>query len=234
MAPGAAHPYAQTNLQLFEQVRGSGWSDADVERLAAGYDLAVDLFSAAFRASGKPFLAHLAGVASILVALGEGPALVTAGLLHAAYSHGDFGDGERGTTAARRDRVRAVAGEEAEELIAAYPDLEWKDGAVEDLVARAPELAGGERDLVLVRLVNDLEDLLDRGLAYSGKPFERGEAVVALARALGQARLARELERWVAAHAEAVPAALRRDATSSFAVPPALALPRSPAGTGRP
>jgi (p)ppGpp synthase/HD superfamily hydrolase len=56
--------YAQTNLQLYRQLRDR--TDADVALVAAAYELALSLFPRSFRATGKPFLCHLVGTASIL------------------------------------------------------------------------------------------------------------------------------------------------------------------------
>ena len=85
--------YAQTNLQLHAQLLDLGCSIEDREYLAAGYRLAADLFSGQYRGSGKPFVAHLVGTASILAATKASATVVAAGLLHAAYDQGDFGLG---------------------------------------------------------------------------------------------------------------------------------------------
>src|SRR5262245_13883641 len=112
--------YAQTNLQLYTQLRRAAYTDTDLGLVRAGYDLAMNLFSASFRGSGKPLLSHLVGTASILASIGRSPAVVTAGLLHAAYALGDFGDGRFGTTDAKRARVRMAVGSEVEDLVARY------------------------------------------------------------------------------------------------------------------
>src|SRR5687767_15961282 len=98
--------YAQTNLQLYTQLRRAGYTAEQLVPVRAGYDLAMQLFSASFRGSGKPLLAHLVGTASILAAIGQSRDIVLAGLLHAAYALGDFGDGRFGVSEAKRERVR--------------------------------------------------------------------------------------------------------------------------------
>ena len=75
--------YAQTNIQLFNQVRQQGYSHEDLARFSQAYRFSLPLFSGRFRASGKTFFAHLAGTASVLASLGVDGQLVTAGLLHA-------------------------------------------------------------------------------------------------------------------------------------------------------
>ncbi len=58
--------YAQTNIQLYEQLLAARWSAADIVPARAAYELAMRIFAGHFRPSHKPFLAHLVGVASIL------------------------------------------------------------------------------------------------------------------------------------------------------------------------
>jgi hypothetical protein len=64
------------------------------------------------------------GTASILAAHGAECSVVCAGLLHSAYTHGDFGDGrdrDVGEVApARREIVRRVLGEAGEDLVYGY------------------------------------------------------------------------------------------------------------------
>ena len=75
--------YAQTNLQLYAQLRRANADESDLALVRRGYDLAMHLCPASFRGSGKPLLAHLVGTASILASLGQPTRVVTAGLLHA-------------------------------------------------------------------------------------------------------------------------------------------------------
>src|SRR6059058_2198532 len=95
-------PYAQTNIELYGQLFQADSPDADLRGVQAAYELAMRLFAGHFRPNHKPFLAHLVGTASILAAHGGDSRLVAAGLLHSAYSHGEFGDGSRAMTAAKR------------------------------------------------------------------------------------------------------------------------------------
>src|SRR5437879_11925353 len=105
------HHFAQTNIQLINQLRRNGYSVTEIGSVLTSYELTMRLFTGRFRASGKTFIAHLVGTASILASLRASVALVTAGLLHAAYTSGDFGDSDRGVTDSRRDRGRSVTGE---------------------------------------------------------------------------------------------------------------------------
>ena len=64
---------AQTNVQLLREVVDAGWSDDDLRRLRAGYELAIWAFSGQYRANGKTQLAHHVGVASALQRTGARP-----------------------------------------------------------------------------------------------------------------------------------------------------------------
>src|SRR5512137_1853160 len=86
----------QTNIRLYNDLLARGYPDRDIRCLQAAYDLSMRLFTSRFRASGKPFLAHVVGTAGILGLLQAPGPVLAAGLLHAAYTHGDFGDGRTG------------------------------------------------------------------------------------------------------------------------------------------
>jgi (p)ppGpp synthase/HD superfamily hydrolase len=193
--------YAQTNIALYEELRRAG-RGGDLAPAAAAYVLAARLFAGRYRRSGKPFVCHLVGTASILAAHGAEGSVVCAGLLHSAYTHGDFGDGrEPGEVVPpRRDVVRRALGEAGEELVHGYATT--KDRAKTWI--RAPEAVAGlsprERALVTIRLANLLDDCLDCGAIYAGEHKHRDvlrrlDAGVPLAAGLGHARLAEELRR---------------------------------------
>ena len=48
--------YAQTNLQLYAQLRAEGYDEVDQRAAVNAYSLAVRLFAGLHRASGKTFL----------------------------------------------------------------------------------------------------------------------------------------------------------------------------------
>ncbi|MEM8864816.1 MAG: hypothetical protein AAGF31_04650, partial [Planctomycetota bacterium] len=70
---------AQTNLQLYRQLLDAQWPDADLATTRAAYELARQLFVHCHRPSQKPFLCHLVGAASALVAWEKQQPLVWAG-----------------------------------------------------------------------------------------------------------------------------------------------------------
>lgn len=226
--------YAQTNLQLYTQLRRAGAGEKDLALVRAGYDLAMHLSPASFRGSGKPLLAHLVGTASILASSGQSARVVTAGLLHAAYVFGDFGDGDTGMTGARRDRVRQAVGREVEDLVARYTEFAWNKNTIPAIRERVESLTPIERDVLAIRLANELEDHLDFGVLYCGNGEARRAYIqsplnqsVDMARALGLTQLAGELDAaFKATLAADLPIALRTTHDYTFVQAPASHSPR--------
>ena len=226
--------YAQTNLQLYNQMRGAGYPETDMKSLREAYDLGTRLFTAKFRGSGKPLLSHLVGTASALCALHAPATLLAAAVLHAAYIFGEFGDGRPGMTPARRALVRRSVGPEIEDLVARYHLLEWRSSTIEALHARVDTLSADERDVLLVRLANELEDHLDLGVLYCGNAPERREEIgrslrvcVDLANRIGQPALAAELERvFQEVRTAEVPEALRHPEDCTYMLAPASLMPK--------
>jgi (p)ppGpp synthase/HD superfamily hydrolase len=226
--------YAQTNLQLYTQLRRAGYTDSQLALVRAGYDLALGLFTASFRGSGKPLLSHLVGTASILASIGQSPAIVTAGLLHAAYALGDFGDGRFGTTDGKRARVRESVGLEVEDLVARYTAFDWNRNTIPSIRQRVGQLTAVERDVLVIRLANELEDHLDYGVLYCGNGESRREYIrsplnqsVDMARELGLTSLAAALDRaFQETLAAEIPAALRNPHDYTYVQPAASHSPR--------
>jgi (p)ppGpp synthase/HD superfamily hydrolase len=224
--------YAQTNIQLFNQARQEGYEASDIARLAEAYRFSLTLFSGRFRVSGKTFFAHLVGTASVLVSLRVDSALVSAGLLHATYTHGDFGDGRRGMTDAKRAMVRDGIGERIEAYIARYTTFEWSAESIPRLAAMVDALDDVDREVIAIRLANELDEYLDYGVLYEGGDRQRvidqtsrTQVVLAqIAERLGWPQLSREITRMLdATMAADVQNTLAEPAGAdeSFVVPPA-------------
>jgi hypothetical protein len=187
---------AQTNVQLCRQLVGLGWADDDLVRLRRAYELAMALFTGQFRANGKTQLAHHVGVASALADVGERPAVVVGGLVHSAYFLGEFGDGRLGPNADKRARVAAAVGAEVEALVAEYTDLTWDAAEVRTLVANAARQSPATRDVVAMRLANEVDEHADASQRLTaespGVGLDGAEGLARfdeLARAAGLARL---------------------------------------------
>ncbi len=219
------HSFAQTNIQLINQLRGDGYSNTEISTVVTSYELAMRLFTGLFRGSGKTFIAHLVGTASILGTLRVPSSLVAAGLIHAAYSAGDFGDGKKGMANAKREWIRSGIGNEVEEYVARYTALRWRDEAIPAILDGLGSLGPLDRDVLLIRLANELEEFLDFGILYCGDEKRRqvnyvdstGKHMIKMAEKLGFPKLAVELEKAFeeAVRAE-IPGVLRRPDARNF------------------
>src|SRR5262245_40721278 len=219
--------YAQTNLQLYRQLAAEVYSPAEIGMVAEAYELGIRLFPGTYRGSGKQFLDTLVGHASVLASLRARTPLVATGLLHAAYTHGEFGDGWRGMSMAKRAEVRRAVGREVEDLIARYTELRWDRLTIPEIHDRLDRLTSVERDVLLVRLANELEDHLDLGILYLADRERRREYMqedlplaIEMAERLGASALAKSLAETFAEVASAeLPPALYREHAESFRVP---------------
>jgi len=161
---------AQTNLQLFRQARDAGYSDADILVLRRDYETACLLHGAYMRPSGKPFLCHLVGTASALIIEKQAMPLVRAALNHAAYDVGRFPTGARGIRSDHSRWLKARVGDEVEQLIRAYETYEYSPETVRDLAAQPDRAPSGQaRDLLIIKLCNDVDDSLDYSPAIESR-----------------------------------------------------------------
>ena len=216
------HSYAQTNIQLFNQLHRRGYGAADLKAVVSAYELAITLMTGRFRASGKTFIAHLVGTASILGSVHASSPLVAAGLLHAVYAAGDFGDGTSGVSDVKRERVRSTVGGQVEDYVCRYHALSWTDPTIRSVASELEKMDAIERDVVLMRLANELEEFLDLGVLYCGEQRRRGASsshrcglIVDIAQRLGFASLSVELAQTIAD-------------TISARLPPELLTPHAP------
>ena len=224
---------AQTNLQLLNRLNGLGYSHQDLGELRSAYDLARELFSGLYRPSGKTFLAHLIGTASILAECEAGLDLVKAGLMHAAYEAGDFGDGKKGASDFKRNQIRTAIGFDAERLVYAYDQFHWPPKNIQELQLLSTSADQLSREVALMRLANELEEFTDLGFGYChdsakkriGFDLSVQEVLIETAEELGHHRLSDALkEVFSAAIDELVPEAARSKDASGRTI---LILPRT-------
>jgi guanosine-3',5'-bis(diphosphate) 3'-pyrophosphohydrolase len=220
-------PIAQTNLQLYEQIRHAGWPAPELARLRRAYDLCMRISAGQVRASGKPSLNHLVATAGIVARHTDRGAPVLAALLHASYTLGDFGDGRRGMNARKRETVRAAIGDEAERIVARYAEIAWTNTRIADFLERADVLDAIDRDVALIRVANALEDHSDLGMRYRGYSVSElradpsHELTIRLASALGFAAVSGEIAEAIARELEAdVPVELIEGRRAQFEVAP--------------
>ena len=192
---------AQTNLQLYKQLFELDFSQKDLEYMHQAYHLAFRLYPFLFRPNGKEHLAHAVGTASILGSLQKRVPMIAAGLLHAAYRHGEFPSLRKGPTKSNRKYIQNVVGQETEEHIARYFHLNWDKQNLKELQGSFSELSAIDRDSLLIRLADNLEKCVDLGVLFTSKGSgpkrsiqTKGPARVELARKLGYPELAEQLQ----------------------------------------
>jgi hypothetical protein len=220
------HRRAQTNVQLYGQLVAAGFSSDDLRGVRDAYALATRLFAGQMRPEGRPFLCHVVGVASVLC-IAEAPhTTVVAGLLHSAYSHGDFGLGPGQVSNAARNWLRSRVGTETEALLASYASCSWNRATVHRLVANPPAPDSELRLVALIRLADSVEEALDGGIRLSHKTSNpnrdiRGADFAALGNALGYPELGAACERLLDSPEDATDtAALRTEHAGSYILGP--------------
>ena len=194
------HSYAQTNIQLYKQLKSVGYSFEEINHVRKAYDLAKELFSCLYCPSGKTYLAHVVGVGSILGSLRMSSNVVAASLLHDVYKSGDFGEGWN--VDQKKSLVRQTIGLETEHYIEKYQDLEWSRFTISVIQNKITDLTPIEQDILMVRLAHELEGLLDGGILFCPDAESRqqhfrdlGHIHVEMAELLGHPTAAVEFDR---------------------------------------
>ena len=180
------------------QALEQGLEEESLVRLRAAHDVAEQMANGLYRAQGVPLLCHLVRTASIVLAERQPLPVVLASLLHAAYLLQEFeGAGWR---APSRTALQQAIGADAASLVSDYCRFPWfSQACLENHLRGLDGYAEHERNLLLMRLANELEDHLDRAIAYT--PAERagrhaaayGPQTIELAGRLGLTELAADL-----------------------------------------
>ena len=175
---------AQTNLQLYLQIKESNLPDSLVRQIQQDYHLAVKLFGDIIRSTGKPFLCHAVGTASMAMINGATATQIRAALLHAAYSHGKFPRGKTGATANNRDWLRSFTDNEVESLVYEYRNFPFNQQSVDRFVSDERQPSPLERSLLLIRISNEVDDSAHYGALLGNKRRYKNDewlnAVIAL------------------------------------------------------
>lgn len=239
-------PVAHTNTALFRQLAAAGWTPADLDLARRAYELARTLVPGLFNGDGRPFVSHFVSVASLLQHYGRPPTTVIAGLLHSIYAHGDFGLFCSFEDARARIRTVSVP---VEILVHGFHLLPWNTRGLQTHWADQGGTDPGRREVLVMRLVNELDHLVDGAALhrhdasrYLTARAERMPIFVGLAAALGVPELGRDLEAALrATTALAEPIDLRERSATPFVLLPASArrsvltrlAPRRKDGTAR-
>lgn len=211
---------AQTNLQLYNQLRLEGRSPDDLALIRRCYELSVALYSGAFQGDGKPFVAHTTGVASIVGQLGVSSAVVGAACIHNVYGNGNFGDGRSEIASPRRRRVvRNAVGDDVEACIYRFRSLRLNSRSIGEIASRLDQLNDRDRELLTLDLADHLEKYVDHGVLYFGDGTwitgfveHHGKALIEIANRLGHPQLAIALaDAFDETARQAIPPELKRD-----------------------
>ena len=101
--------------------------------------------------------------------------MVRAGLVHAAYFHGEFGNGRLAVNADKRARMQQSVGPEVEALVYAYTNLDWDgDGGAGSRRPRPEDSTPPTRDIVAMRLANEVDELADAVGQYCDEDLSFG------------------------------------------------------------
>lgn len=184
--------YAQTNLQLFNQLQGAGYSEVDLRLIRNAYELTSGLYAGYFTGSGRTQIAHVVGTASILASMDAPKEVVAANLIHNVYANGDFGSVRGGATAMKRKEVSRVVGAEVEKYLYRFQELRMKPKTLLSLFSKARTLDDLDRSVLVI----DLAERLEHWLNYEGGGSVRrnGGLMIQAANELGFAALAKKIK----------------------------------------
>jgi len=159
--------FAQTNVQLFNQLQELGYSDSDFELIAEAYRFSQELFVGKYRSSGKTFIAHAVGTASILASIKTSSELIAGALLHSAYKHGDFGELSRRITNSKRVLIQKRVGVKVEDYVFRFADFTWNAKSRQEILANVEQFSDVDKGVVLLRIANEIEEHLDKGVIFN-------------------------------------------------------------------
>ena len=214
----------QTNTGLYVQMHEAGYTVDEICYAQKAYRLSCHLFNGRYRKSERAFICHAVGTASATILSKPSVEIVIAAMLHAAYDSGQFPDGRTGRrSVAHKDWLAREIGAEIESIVARLLDFDFGLGAPELLVEDGyPDNA---RDLLLIALSHEIDDLADGGLVFSPKYGEsiasRVNACATIARQIELPKLATTIERYGAVYEDlSWTSPLRNDTLEGFRIAP--------------
>lgn len=180
---------AQTNLSLCRQLRDASVPADDIAAVHRDYLTAVELLGSRVRSTGRPFLCHVVGTASVTAFQTGDIGLVRAGLLHAAFTHGVFPGGGSGDVAPHRAWLASRTDPAVFERVLAYARFDMWKTRLDAALDRPAGLSDGDREMLLLRLANEVDDMIEGSEWIGGKRADGGAAeasrLAAAARGLG-------------------------------------------------
>lgn len=190
----------QTNTGLYVQMHNSGFTRDDLLAAQHAYRLSCRLFNGRYRKTERAFICHAVGAASSVASFDNRLSLVLAAMLHAAYDSGQFPDGRiGGPSPAHREWLTAQLGAEVESIVYRYSGFGFELGAPERYLREGYNDA--DRDLLLIALAHEVDDVTDLGLRFAPKYGESTELRIAACATLADQMGKPELARTLRAHA---------------------------------
>ncbi len=167
-----AYPYVHSFPLLVRQCLAQGHSPQEIAALNRVFDVAAELHGGSFRSSKKTFPEHLVRTASVLVVHGAPFDLVKASLLHAAYMANTSSGRHLAPTERNRALLRELVGRKVEAIAHTYAAAsaagprEAPPPAIEELPIVSAQAS-------VVRIANDIEDLLDHAALLERKSLKQ-------------------------------------------------------------
>lgn len=142
------------------------YTSDDIEKCNEAYMLAFECVYAVARGSGKPFIAHLVGTASILVSQKAKISVILAALMHAVYQRRVPFPGAS-TVEERRPILAEKFGSDVEKLV--YDYTCYEDVSL-DSISESGSSEVRYQEVLAMRLADELEDLSYYSLFMHGEP----------------------------------------------------------------
>jgi len=188
---------AQTNGALLQQMHDAGNPTDALRRIQRVYNECLELFLGQHRGSGRPFVCHLVGTASIVAQAGGSTDMIVAALCHSLFGYAVFRDGRTIYAPKNRNRIKEAIGADAFELVRQYDKFQWSNDAIAEMASRAAPGDDLTRSLWVIRLANEIDDMSNCSMALAPKhgPLQDRLANCAvMARKIGEERLALTLD----------------------------------------
>lgn len=165
-----AYPYVHSLSRLVRQCLENGHARQEVVELMAAFEIAAELHGSSFRGSKKPFMEHLVRTASILLIHGAPFDLVKAALLHAVYMGNTSSKNHLACNDQNRNLLRQIVGNKVEAIVHEYLLLSSVSNQDQPTdLAEIDETPIVRAQAIIVKIANDIEDLLDHAALLEKK-----------------------------------------------------------------
>ncbi len=193
-------PFApvQTNTALYRQLKESGHDFGSLERAQEAYRICRFLMNGRYRRNERVFISHCVGAASSMAHFDGRIDFILAAMLHASYDSGMFSDSLYGPTPSHRRWLAERVGNEVEQMVFDYNQFSFEKGEPEQMLEKG--IGEDQKDLLLIALVHEVDDIADGGLFFSpkyGPNLEsRASACCRLSNMIGHERLEETFSQW--------------------------------------